>query len=116
MLLVALDGSISRYDGLLLFGCLVAYVVWLVIESRRQGLTVEPGQEVGDVEEAKAVGYLVLDASGVELMTFQRIMLGFVLPLTTITLIIGVSRALRSRGRKTNGRGPAGATRGVSGE
>lgn len=261
MLLVALDGSIGRYDGLLLFGCLVIYVVWSIIESRREGLNLKPGQEVDDVEEAKAgrrvmgqivwivvglvllglgsrwlisgsvviarllgvselvigltilatgtslpevaasliaslrgerdiavgnavgsnlfnilcvlgltalvapdgiavapaalwfdipimiavavatlpivftghvisrwegalffayylayVGYLVLDAIGVELMTFERIMIGFVLPLTTITLIIGVSRALCSQGRKTNGREPADATRGVSGE
>jgi cation:H+ antiporter len=39
-LLVALDGSIARVEGLLLLGCLVAYTVWCVRASRRESLAV----------------------------------------------------------------------------
>lgn len=243
LLLLGMDGSIGRYDGLLLFGGLVAYTAWSIRESRREGLKAKPAEEADDAEATKAgrhvlvqvgwiivglgvlalgsrwltdgsvaiarllgvselvigltivavgtslpevaasviaslrgerdiavgnvvgsnvfnilcvlgltalvaphgiavaraalrfdipvmiavavatlpvvftghlisrwegallfayyfvyVGYLVLDAIGAGVMTFERVMLGFVLPLTVITLLIGVFRAVRTKG------------------
>ena len=36
LFVLALDGSIGRLDGILLFGCLIAYVVFLIVQSRRE--------------------------------------------------------------------------------
>lgn len=37
MLLLCLDGGVSRLDGILLFGCAVLYTWWLIRMSRRDG-------------------------------------------------------------------------------
>jgi cation:H+ antiporter len=36
LLVLALDGSIGRLDGILMFACLVAYTVFLIVQSRRE--------------------------------------------------------------------------------
>ena len=43
VLLMSIDGIISRIDGLLLFSGIVAYTVFLIKEARRQGVTVVDG-------------------------------------------------------------------------
>jgi cation:H+ antiporter len=60
LLLLGMDGSLGRYDGLLLFGGLVAYTAWSIIESRREGLKVKAEQEAESVGEAKAGRHLVV--------------------------------------------------------
>lgn len=39
-LLLALDGSVGRVDGLALFACIVIYTVFLIRQSRREGVAV----------------------------------------------------------------------------
>lgn len=41
LLLLSLDGNVSAVDGALLFGCLLAYTTFLVVQSRRQGKAAE---------------------------------------------------------------------------
>ena len=45
VLLMGIDGVISRIDGLLLFSGIVAYTVFLIKEARRQGVTVVGGAD-----------------------------------------------------------------------
>lgn len=45
VLLMSIDGIISRIDGLLLFSGIVAYTVFLIKEARRQGVTVVEGAD-----------------------------------------------------------------------
>lgn len=60
MLLLGIDGSIGRYDGLLLFGGLVVYTTWSILESRREGLRAKPGLEAEYAEETKPGGRVVV--------------------------------------------------------
>jgi cation:H+ antiporter len=47
VLLMSIDGQISRFDGLLLFAGIVAYTVFLIKEARREGvLVVEGGDDI----------------------------------------------------------------------
>ncbi|HMU89036.1 MAG TPA: calcium/sodium antiporter, partial [Agitococcus sp.] len=48
VLLMSIDGQISRIDGLLLFSGVVAYTVFLIREARREGITVVEGAD--DIE------------------------------------------------------------------
>jgi len=50
MLILGLDGSISRIDGLILFAGLIAYTGWLIRESRRESAKVkaEYAEEYGE--------------------------------------------------------------------
>jgi len=50
LLVLALDGNISRFDGLLLFACIVAYVVFTVRQTRKASaaVRVEHAQKFGD--------------------------------------------------------------------
>jgi cation:H+ antiporter len=41
MMVLALDGNISRLDGCLLFAGLIAYTVWTVVQSRRESQRVQ---------------------------------------------------------------------------
>lgn len=45
VLLMSIDGIISRIDGLLLFSGIVAYTVFLIKEARRQGVAVVEGAD-----------------------------------------------------------------------
>jgi cation:H+ antiporter len=40
LLVLALDGRLSRFDGLLLFGSIIAYTVFLIVQSRRESKSV----------------------------------------------------------------------------
>lgn len=53
LLLLSLDGNVSRIDGLILFGGLVAYVVWSVRTSRRDNLQVQSEFEHGAFQPTK---------------------------------------------------------------
>jgi cation:H+ antiporter len=44
VLLMSIDGQISRFDGLLLFAGIIAYTVFLIKEARRQGVAVVEGR------------------------------------------------------------------------
>lgn len=72
LLLLAMDGSIGRYDGLLLFGLLLVYTVWSIVESRRNGLKAKPGLEAEATEEPKAggrfIGHVILIFIGLGLL------------------------------------------------
>ncbi len=47
VLLMCIDGQISRFDGLLLFAGIIAYTVFLIKEARREGvLVVEGGDDI----------------------------------------------------------------------
>ena len=47
VLLMSIDGQISRFDGLLLFAGIIAYTVFLIKEARREGvLVVEGGDDI----------------------------------------------------------------------
>ncbi|HNC04117.1 MAG TPA: calcium/sodium antiporter, partial [Agitococcus sp.] len=48
VLLMSIDGQISRIDGLLLFSGVVAYTVFLIKEARREGVAVVEGAD--DIE------------------------------------------------------------------
>ncbi|MGE5153921.1 MAG: calcium/sodium antiporter [Bdellovibrio bacteriovorus] len=39
--LLVLDGAVSRLDGLLLFATLIGYVIWSVIQGRREGVEIQ---------------------------------------------------------------------------
>lgn len=52
VLLLGLDGSLSRLDGLLLTGGLVAYIAWTVVQSRKEGKAFQGGMQ--GVIEARA--------------------------------------------------------------
>jgi len=45
VLLMSIDGQISRFDGLLLFAGIIAYTVFLIKEARRQGVAVVEGAD-----------------------------------------------------------------------
>lgn len=45
VLLMSIDGQISRFDGLLLFAGIIAYTVFLIKEARRQGVAVVEGTD-----------------------------------------------------------------------
>lgn len=45
VLLMSIDGQISRFDGLLLFAGIIAYTVFLIKEARRQGVAVVDGAD-----------------------------------------------------------------------
>lgn len=67
--------TIARWEGAVFLGYYVAYTVYLVM----------------DATDHHALG------------SFQAAMVGFVLPLTVITLIVGLTRALRARAREAAG-------------
>jgi len=47
VLLMCIDGQISRFDGLILFAGIIAYTVFLIKEARREGvLVVEGGDDI----------------------------------------------------------------------
>ncbi len=54
LLLLALDGGISRLDGALLFGLLAVYTGFLVVQSRKEGKAVEQeyAQEFGEAAKS----------------------------------------------------------------
>jgi cation:H+ antiporter len=52
LLALGLDGSLSMYDGGLLFALLVAYTTFLVVQSRRETAAAQ-GELTGEVEAAK---------------------------------------------------------------
>lgn len=52
LLALGLDGSLSVYDGGILFGLLVAYSTFLVVQSRRETAAAQ-GELTGDVEAAQ---------------------------------------------------------------
>lgn len=53
-LLLALDGSVGRVDGLALFACIVVYTVFLIRQSRREGVAVHAEYREALVDEAPA--------------------------------------------------------------
>ncbi|HEV2131516.1 MAG TPA: calcium/sodium antiporter [Longimicrobiaceae bacterium] len=61
LLLLALDGSVGRLDGMLLFAGIVAYTAWSVRESRKESAQASPAPE-GDAggESKKTPGYLLV--------------------------------------------------------
>jgi cation:H+ antiporter len=54
LLLLALDGGISRLDGALLFGLMVAYTAFVIVQSRKENKAVEQeyAQEFGDAAKS----------------------------------------------------------------
>jgi len=54
LLLLGLDGSIGRFDGLVLFGGLVAYTAWSVLQGRREERAVQEQFEARVGAAAKA--------------------------------------------------------------
>ena len=65
---------IARWEGGLFFAYYIAYTTYLVLAATQATIT----------------------------RTFGTIMIGFVIPLTVITLFIGVFRAARDRAKKPN--------------
>ncbi len=59
LLLLAMDGSIGRYDGLFLFGLLLLYTVWSVVASRRDSLKAKLEPNLEDVNEREARGHVI---------------------------------------------------------
>lgn len=72
MLLMALDGRIGRLDGSILFGSLICYTAWLVIQSRRASKTVQQEFKAGTT--AMALGRTM--ASQVGLVIIGLVLLG----------------------------------------
>ncbi len=62
MLLFGLDGRMGRVDGIILFACLVGYLIWLLRESRREQTEVkeEFAKELGPPKKTGA-GQVVLN-------------------------------------------------------
>lgn len=95
-----LDGTISRFDGCILFGLLITYVVFLVRHSRRATLAAEKklASELGEVSATprEGAGHLILCAVllviGVALLTFGSRLL--VDGSTTIARMWGVSELI----------------------
>jgi cation:H+ antiporter len=54
LLLLALDGGLSRLDGALLFGLLVAYTAFVIVQSRKENKAVEQeyAQEFGEATKS----------------------------------------------------------------
>ncbi len=78
LLLLGLDECLSRVDGLLLFGGLICYVTWTIVQSRRESKQFRGGFE--EVVETRAAGIrgtatwnvavqLVLVVAGLGLLT-----------------------------------------------
>jgi len=75
LLVLALDHSIGRLDGVLLFGCVVVYTVWAIVQSRRTSREVveEYTEEFGESDASAA--RLGFDAARV-LVGFGLLVLG----------------------------------------
>ncbi|MDP3850126.1 MAG: calcium/sodium antiporter [Luteolibacter sp.] len=74
MFLLGLDGTISRWDGLLLFGGVLAYTVFLIRQSRREGsaaVKAEYEVEFGHAKQPAAwlknIGLLLVGLAGLVL-------------------------------------------------
>jgi len=93
LLVVALDGSIGRLDGAILFSGIVVYTVWAIVSSRRanRALVEEYGQEFGG-GETSALGLLrdvVLIIGGLVLLVLGSDW--FVAGATEFAELLGVS-------------------------
>ncbi len=76
MLIMGLDGTISRIDGLILFAGLIAYTAWLIRQSRRENAKVqaEYAEEFGEppastVTVGQIVMQVVFIAAGLGLLS-----------------------------------------------
>ena len=75
MMLLSWDGNIGRWDGLFLFGCLLAYTIWTVVQSRKETAAVkaEYEKEFGAQEQEPSKN-LVLE---MVLLVVGLVLLGF---------------------------------------
>jgi cation:H+ antiporter len=97
ILLMSLDGAIGLLDGIVLFGGIIGYTAWLVIESRRETAAAQAkyAQEYGEAKIAPghSAGYLLLQLGfvlgGLAVLVFGARML--IDSATTIARSFGVS-------------------------
>ncbi len=92
--ILAVDGSLNRLDGVILFSLLIAYVVFLIRKSKSEGAEVENeyAEEFSSKEKsgaASVVKNLALTAGGLGLLVFGSDLL--VESAVTIAAVLGVS-------------------------